>query len=467
MQKTLFLIILILPLGLLACQKKEEAVQKPKEESGQMAEMDHGGGKPAATAARDTMESMAEMQRGGASTAGQPIKPPTRPKERKILYWRDPMHPQYTSDKPGTAPDCGMTLVPVYEGEEEEITVSVPGLAEVKISPERQQLIGVKTGLVERRPLEKVIRTVGKVDYDERNIAHIHTKIEGWIKDLFVNYTGQLVEKGQPLLTIYSPELVSTQEEYLLALKAKRTLGLSKFQEVSSGSESLFEATRRRLLLWDITDDQIKELERTGKVRTTLTLYSPIKGFVVEKMVFEGKKIDSAEELYKIADLSDVWIYADIYEYELPLIRVGQEAAVTLSYYPGETFTGKIVYIYPYVEQMTRTAKARSEFQNPTWKLKPGMYANVEIKTEKGEGLVVPDGAVLDSGTRQIVFVDRGEGRFEPREVKVGMHVADAYEVLEGVSEGERVITSANFLIDSESQLKAAIGGMGMAGMKH
>lgn len=385
-------------------------------------------------------------------------------KEKKAKKYHCPMHPSYISDKPGDCPICGMKLVPIQE-QEEAITVSVPGLAEVKISPERQQLIGVKTGAVERRALDKTIRTVGKVDYDERNLAHVHTRIEGWIKKLFVNYTGQLVKKGQPLFTIYSPEVVATQEEYLLALRAKKSLQDNPFQDVASGSAALLEAARRRLLLWEISEAQIAELERTGKPFTEVVIASHSSGFVIEKKALEGMRVEAGEDLYVIADLSDVWVYADIYEYELPLVKVGQEATVSLSYYPGETFQGKVVYIYPYLETQTRTAKVRIEFPNPGWRLKPGMFANVEIETERGEGLVVPGSAVLDSGERKIVFVDRGEGRFEPREVKLGGRAGEGFEVLQGLSEGERVITSANFLIDSESQIKAALGAM--AGHQH
>lgn len=385
---------------------------------------------------------------------------------RKIRFYRDPMHPAYTSPVPGKAPDCGMDLVPVYEGEE-EVVVTVPGQATVVISPERQQLIGVRTETVKRQGLDRTIRTVGRVDYDERRLAYIHTKIEGWIQRLYVDYTGQFVQKGQPLLTIYSPELVSTQEEYLLALKGQQALKTSRFSDAVSGSRSLVESARRRLSLWDISDKQIEQLEKTGVPQTSMTFYAPIQGFVVEKTAFEGKKIDSSQELYLIADLSHVWVYADIYEYELPLVRVGQRAVVTLTYEPGKSFAGKVVYIYPALDPTTRTARVRLEFANPGWALKPQMYTNVEIQTGGGEGLVVPDGAVLDSGTRQIVFVDQGGGRFEPREVILGMRLAGAYEVLSGLQEGERVITSANFLVDSESQLKAAIGQMGMPGMKH
>lgn len=381
-------------------------------------------------------------------------------KEKKAAKYHCPMHPSYVSDRPGDCPICNMKLVPIQE-QEEAITVSVPGLADVKISPKRQQLIGVKMGTVARRTLERTIRAVGKVDYDERKVAHIHTRVDGWIKRLFVDYTGQLVQNHQPMFTIYSPELVATQEEYLLALRAKRSLQDNPFQDVASGSASLLESARRRLLLWEVSEAQIAELERTGKPVMDVAIASHSDGFVIEKKALEGMRVEAGDELYVIADLSDVWVYADIFEYELAPVRVGQEATVTLTAYPGEAFSGKVVYIYPYVEAQTRTARVRVELPNPGWRLKPGMFASVEIRTERGEGLVVPGSAVLDSGERKVVFVDRGEGRFEPREVKLGGRAGEDFEVLQGLSEGERVITSASFLIDSESQIKAALGTMG------
>ena len=438
--------VITLPLLWIGCAGKEKKEEIARHE---------GHAEKAAATARQSHEGMGhEMPEA---------KPPAE-KERKILFYRDPMHPQYTSPKPGTAPDCGMDLVPVYE-DEAAITVSVPGQAEVKISPERQQLIGVKTGVVARRALDRTIRAVGRGDYDERNLVHIHTRVEGWIKELFVDYTGQFVKKHQPMFTIYSPELVATQEEYLLALRAKRSLQDNPFQDVASDATSLLEAARRRLLLWEVSEDQIAALERTGKPLMEVAIVSHAAGFVIEKRALEGMRVAPGEDLYMIADLSDVWVYADIYEYELASVQVGQEATVTLTAYPGETFRGKVVYIYPYVEDQTRTAKVRVELPNPGWRLKPGMFANVEIQTKRGEGLVVPGSAVLDSGTRQVAFVDRGAGRFEPREVKLGGRAGEDFEVLAGLSEGERVITSASFLIDSESQIKAALGAM--AGHQH
>jgi membrane fusion protein, copper/silver efflux system len=335
----------------------------------------------------------------------------------------------------------------------------------VQISPEKQQLIGVKIGTAELRPLEKIIRTVGRVDYDEKRIATVSLKIGGWIEDLYVDFTGKFVNKGERLLTIYSPELVSTQEEYLLALRAKKTLGQSPFSEVASSGDSLAESAKRRLKLWDITDDEIRALEESGQSKKTITLYSPFSGFVLEKAAYPGMNVMPGVALYKLADLSVVWLLADIYEYELPFVHVGQEAAVQLSYLPGETFTGKAIYINPALDPNTRTAKVRFEFPNPHGKLKPEMYANVEIRIRLGQKLVVPDGAVIDTGTRQMVIIDKGSGYFEPREVKVGAKVDDYYEVTKGLKAGERVVTSANFLIDSESKLKEAMGGM--AGMEH
>jgi membrane fusion protein, copper/silver efflux system len=347
------------------------------------------------------------------------------------------------------------------EGKMQEVA---PGT--VQISPEKQQLIGVKFGTVEMRPLEKIIRTVGRVDYDEKRIVTVSPKIGGWIEDLYVDFTGRFVSKGEPLLTIYSPELVSTQEEYLIALRAKKDLAKSPFPEVAGSGNSLAESAKRRLKLWDISDDQIKALEESGQVKKTLTLHSPFSGFVLEKAAYNGMNVMPGIALFKLADLSVVWLYADIYEYELPFIRLGQQASVQLSYIPGEIFTGKAIYIYPSLNPETRTAKVRFEIPNPHGKLKPEMYANVEIKVHLGQKLAVPEGAIIDTGIRQLAIIDKGNGYFEPREVKVGSKVDNYYEVIKGLKAGERVVTSANFLIDSESKLKEAVGGMaGMPGM--
>jgi Cu(I)/Ag(I) efflux system membrane fusion protein len=337
----------------------------------------------------------------------------------------------------------------------------------VMVSPERQQLIGLKTGVVGYRSIERTIRTVGVVEFDERRLADVNIKIEGWIESLLVNFTGEPVKKGQPLLTIYSPDLVSTQEEYLQALRAKETLTKSRFPDIASGADTLVNASKRRLQYWDISEEDIATLERTRTPRKSVTLYSPIDGVVIEKMAFRGKKVMPGESLYKVADLSTVWVQGEIYEYEVPAVKLGQQAAITLASYPGEVFRGKVTYINPVLQEKTRTVKVRFEFPNTKdWKLKPQMYANVELKIPLGKRLVVPDEAVLDSGTRQLIFIDKGQGTFEPRDVKVGARVDGYTEILAGLSAGEKVVTSANFLIDSESQLKAAVGGMGsMPGM--
>jgi Cu(I)/Ag(I) efflux system membrane fusion protein len=331
----------------------------------------------------------------------------------------------------------------------------------VMISPQRQQLIGLRTARVERRNLDRTIRTVGVVEYDERRVAHIHTKVTGWIETLQVDFTGELVEEGQQLLEIYSPELVSTQEEYLLALRARGSLGNSRFDVVRESSESLLQATRRRLELWDIPDAQIMALEEMGEPFKRLPIYSPIRGFVIHKAAYEGMHVNPNTELYTIADLREVWITADIYEYELPLIEVGQRAEVTLPYFPGERFVGRVDYIYPYLEGETRTAKARLVFDNPEWKLKPDMYANVVLTAELGEGLVIPEDAVIDTGVRQVAFRALPGGHFQPVEVQTGFKVGDWVQVLSGLEEGEEIVTGAAFLVDSESRLGSALRSMG------
>ncbi len=329
------------------------------------------------------------------------------------------------------------------------------------VSAERQQISGVRFGKVEYRNLEKVIRTVGRMEFDEKKISMVNPKIGGWIEDLYVDYTGKIVRKGQPLLSIYSPDLVAAQEEVLLALKAKKILGASPIAEVAEGGDRLLQGARRRLLLWDITPKQLETLEQTGEIKKSMVLYSPVDGFVMEKMAYKGMSIMPGTGLYKIGDLTSIWVIADIYEYELPFIKIGDRAQITLAYFPGETFEGTATYIYPSLDPKTRTAKVRFDLPNPEFKLKPEMWANVELKVPLGRKLVIPEDAVMDSGTMQMAFVDRGQGHFESRHIQVGSKAEGYYEVLSGVKEGERVVTSANFLIDSESQLKGGMAGMG------
>jgi Cu(I)/Ag(I) efflux system membrane fusion protein len=415
------------------------------------------------------------------------------PAEEKTRY-TCPMHPTYISDKPGDCPICGMKLVPLekeekpsqkpavqkktmykstmnpaeisdkpgkdsmgmdmvaFELEEGGGTPAVGGRIAVKISPERQQMIGVKTETLKVQTIHRLIKAVGRVDYAEPNVALINLKFDGWVEKLFVNSTGQLVKKGDPLLDIYSPELVSAQQEYLLAVKAKNTLGDSGL--------SVLKSAREKLKLWDIPDEQVAALERAGEIKRTLTLYAPLSGFIIEKSVLHGQKVMAGESLYKIADLSRVWVLGDIYEYELPFIKTQQEASITLSSFPGEAFTGRIVYIYPYLNPETRTDRIRIEVNNPAYRLKPEMFANLEIQVDYGAKLAIPVDAVIDAGEMKIAFVDKGDGSLEPRALKLGVKGDGIYEVISGVVAGEKVVTSANFLVDSESSLKAALKKM-------
>jgi Cu(I)/Ag(I) efflux system membrane fusion protein/cobalt-zinc-cadmium efflux system membrane fusion protein len=379
------------------------------------------------------------------SEAGQ--KTPVPPK-KKTMY-KSTMMPNEVSDKPGKD-SMGMDMVP-FEVEESGTVTEVGGRVQILISPERQQLIGIKTAAVQSQHIHKIINAVGRVDYAEPNISIVNLKFDGWVEKLFVNSTGRAVRRGEPLFDIYSPELVSAQQEYLIALKAGKTLG---------EASSILNSAREKLRLWDVTDSQVEELGRTGQFKKIVTVYSPGSGIVIEKNVVQGQKIMAGENLFKIADLSTVWVLGEVYEYELPFIKTGQEVKISLSYYPGEAFIGKIIYVYPYLKPETRTNQVRIEIANPGLKFKPEMFANLAIHVDYGTKLAVPADAVLDAGVSKIVFVAKGDGYFEPREVTLGVKGEDVYEVLDGLSDGENVVTSANFLIDSESSLKAALSRM-------
>ncbi len=390
----------------------------------------------------------------GRAEAAEPPQGNKPKGERKIKYWVAPMDPTYIRNEPGKSP-MGMDLVPVYEDE-------APSGATIAIDPVTAQNMGVRSAAVERRDLHRLIRTVGTVDYDEPKVTSINAKVEGWIERLYVDETGQMVKKGQPLLELYSPKLVSAQQEYLLALRNRAALKDSSFSEIAAGGERLLEAARQRLRYWDISDRQIRQLEKTGQVRKTLTLYAPYQGVVTMKMAMPGQFIKAGQELFRIGDISKVWVYADIYEYELPWIEVGQEAEVLLPFAGGKSLKAKIGYIYPYVEPKTRTVKARLEFANPGLELKPDMYVNVRIQAQDVKDvLAVPAEAVLNSGEKQTVFVALGEGKFEPRQVKTGVQDQEGnIEIIQGLLEGETVVTSAQFLFDSESKLREAIQKM-------
>jgi Cu(I)/Ag(I) efflux system membrane fusion protein/cobalt-zinc-cadmium efflux system membrane fusion protein len=377
--------------------------------------------------------------------------------ERRIAYWHAPMDPSFISSKPGKSP-MGMDLLPVYEEE-------LSSRATVQIDPVMVQNIGVKTAIVERRPLSRTVRTVGRVDNDETRMTDVNTKVTGWVEELFVDYTGQAVKKGEPLLEIYSPELVAAQEEYLTSLDYRRRFETGTPEGVAVGARDLLSASLQRLRYWDISDAQIEELSATRRLNRTMTVHSPQEGIVVHKAVLDGQHIGQGQHLYRIAELSRVWIYADIYEYELPWVKEGQQAEVRLSYLPGKTFTGTVTYVYPFLDPKTRTVKVRMSFPNPLLELKPEMYADVSIQSPVSQdAVVVPAVAVIHSGERNVVVVSLGDGRFQPREIEIGVQANGSYQVLSGLRAGERVVTSAQFLIDSESNLRAAVSAMTSAG---
>jgi Cu(I)/Ag(I) efflux system membrane fusion protein/cobalt-zinc-cadmium efflux system membrane fusion protein len=376
---------------------------------------------------------------------------------KRIKYWVAPMDPTYIRDEPGKSP-MGMDLVPVYEeeGGEREPTSTI------RIDPVTVQNMGVRTALVQKKPLVKYIRAVGIIRTDETKLYEINTKFAGWIEKLYVQFEGEVVRRGQPLFDIYSPELVSAQEEYLLALRQYENLSSSAYPSIRQGAERLLQASRTRLLYWDHTDEQIREIERAGKTRKTVTIHSPASGVVVIRKATEGRYFKSGKRMYKIADLSTVWVDVEIYEYDLPWIHQGMTAEMELPYAPGKRFHGKVLYIYPYLNPQTRTATLRLEFPNPNYDLKLDMYANVYLKsTVSQESLVIPQESLIRSGVRNLVFISLGKGRFEPREVQLGLEGNDnQYQVLEGLKEGEEIVTSGQFMLDSESRLREAIQKM-------
>ena len=333
----------------------------------------------------------------------------------------------------------------------------------VQISPERQQLIGVRTATVTHQALDTTVRTVGTLAYDETRVTQIHTKIAGWVDRLYVDYVGKQVQRGQPLFTVYSPDLVSTQKEYLLALKARGQLGESQFEETRAGAASLVSSARDRLKLWDISDEQIAELERTGEPRKTLTLYSPFSGVVLERNTFAGQYITPETNTFKIADLSTIWVIGQVFEYELRNIRLGQEAQIEFPYGQStRTLNGKVTFIYPEIDPQTRRAKVRIEFRNPGLEFKPETYVTVILKTPGGHQMAVPKEAVIDDGNKQYAIVALPNGYFEPREIKVGPPVDNYFPLISGLEMGDRIVTSAQFLVDSETNLQAAMKSMSL-----
>ena len=381
---------------------------------------------------------------------------------KRVTAWVDPMYsqgPPHTtrSNKPGHAVDCGMRLVPVYADEASSGSGPAPstvkGYSNVSLSPQRQQLIGVKLGMAGIRDLSRVARTVGIVAVNETRRAQIHTKFEGYVEQLYVNFTGEVVRRGQPLLSIYSPDLLATENDLLLASRARKQFG-----------NTLYDAAKKRLLLWDVAPAEIDEVERSGKLLRAVTLRSPVDGVVLTKTVVQGARVMSGDALYDLADLREVWVLADVYESELPYVGLGQSAQVTLSSFPGRVWQGRVSFITPVIDPSTRTAKVRIALANADGALRPDMFANVALEEPIGRVLTVPESAVLQTGTRALVFVALGHGQFAPRQVQTGVHAGGFYEIRQGLSAGETVVAEANFLVDSESRLKSAIANMGSAG---
>ena len=331
-------------------------------------------------------------------------------------------------------------------------------LVPVQLTPQRLQSIGVKTGVVEAKPVEDEIRTVGNVEVDETRLAYVQVRFPGWIQKVFADSTYQYVRKGQPLFTIYSPDLVTTEQEYLLARQNRNELAKSSVPGVASGAASLLDAAAERLKQWEVPDREIAQLESTGKVRRELEIDSPVSGTITERNALPNMYVQPETKLYTVADLSTVWVYAEVFQNDMARIKVGDPATVTTDAYPGRTFSGRVNFLWPQVDMTTRTQRVRLVFSNPDMKLTPGVFVNVRLQIPMGRQLTIPASGVLQSGTRQMAFVDHGGGYLEPREVQLGARVGDEFIVQKGLKPGERIVTSANFLVDSESQLQAALG---------
>jgi RND family efflux transporter MFP subunit len=373
----------------------------------------------------------------------------------RVLFYRHPMDPSIHSDRPAKD-EMGMDFIPVYADEGQGAS-AVPGRAAIKVAPERAQLLGIRSVPVGSGFSGGTVRTVGRVAMDERRREVVHARYEGYVEKLLVDFTGKPVRKGQPLLTIYSPELVAAQQEYLVARGAQARLGDSAVPGVANGGAELAQAARQRLRSFDVGPDEIAALEKTGTPRRTVTLRSRVSGVVVEKTAVEGMKVSPSDRLYEIADLSHVWVLAEVHEKDLAALRVGLPVRVTLAAPPGGDWRGTVAFVSPTVKPDTRTIEARIEVDNASGVLKPDMFVDVWLEGAAAAALTVPESAVIPTGERTLVFVDKGDGQYEPREVALGERVAGGYAVRRGLSAGERVVVSATFLLDSESSLRAAI----------
>jgi len=433
----------------------------------------------------------------GGWYASRRSAPVSQAPQRKVLHYIDPMHPWYKSDKPGIAPDCNMALVPVYEDDavakqarqpdnrkvlyyydpqQPAYRSNNPGLnpetgddlvpmyendpssyspATIQISTEKQQLIGVKTGVAEIASGSRTLRAVGKVTIDERRVHHVHSRTEGWIETVHADYVGRPVKHGELLFTLYSPELFASQQEFLLALRARETMQRSSREEDRRQMDSLVAAARHRLDQWELTPRQIAELEQTRKPVREIPFYSPHAGLITARNAFPHQMAKPDMELYTIVDYSRVWVIADLYEYEAANVRPGMTGMVTSSYTPGRPLQARVTFVQPEVDPMTRTVKVRLELDNPGLLLKPDMFVDVEFRLARPAQVMVPASAVLDSGLRKRVFIDRGDGYFEPRDVETGETSGDRIAIVKGLRAGDRIVVSGNFLIDSESQLKS------------
>ena len=424
----------------------------------------HDMSAPATEAEREILYWRAPMdpnftsERPGKSPMGMDLVPvyadPAPPAEREILYWRAPMDPNFTSDRPGKSP-MGMDLVPVYADE----AASQPE-GTVRIDPSFVQRIGVRTAPVERRDIAQTIRTVGTLAHNDKQIAWINTKFDGWIENVAVNYLGETVEQGQVLFDIYSPQLVNTQNEYLQAVRYAERLDASRYPDVAARARSLVESARARLRFWDVTDEQIEALEEEQTPRRTLSVVSPVTGVVVDKMdeALDGMYVRPGMNLYKVADLTTIWVDVEIFEHQVEAMRIGQRAEVELPYVPGRPYTGFVRYLYPHFNQETRTMTVSIELANPDLTLRAGMYANVTFDVPVARNaLTVPEEAVIRSGTRELVVLELSRGLFRVAEITLGASGDGVFEVRDGVAEGDRIVVSAQFLIDSESNLTQAV----------